>query len=519
MHNIFINKQLTKSNFEKILKQILLQYNKTNSLKILDNLKLLSFKFATIGGFSLSLNDFLVLRKNSIFIKSKNKLKNQKRKILYLQELETSTLDKVLEVWGETSDFLKTYIITFFKNFDPYNNLFLMSASGARGSLDQVYQMIGMRGLMTDQSGKVVSIPIKNSFKEGLTLFEYLLSAFGARKGVVDTALKTADSGYLTRRLVETAYNIVIRDFDCFTSTSFIINYEDQISLNKNLNNNWKGLNINLNHNSIIDENSFFNLKNNITYFSIRSPLTCRYLNSICQKCFGLNLSSQKIINIGDTIGILAAQSISEPSTQLTMRTFHTGGIFNNKIIEKVISKISGFTYITKNSIFIKNWKNTDIKEFKLNLKNIDIKETFISKNQDLTKILFPVNENINFTNKFQNYIGLYSLFFGSLNFKEKDLNYFLDLTNYIVINKIIKKNIETNYLSEFFKKILNKYIFNNYILNILKDKQFKFFLCTLKNLKIKKNIYIIDNNIYLINNIKIKFNNKNYYYYLFFIV
>ena len=261
MSNIFINKQITKSNFEKILKQILLQYNKTKSLRILDNLKLLSFKFATIGGFSLSLNDFLVLRKNKIFANSTNKLKKQKQKILSLEDLETSNLNKVLEVWGETSNFLKTYIITFFKNFDPYNNLFLMSSSGARGSLDQVYQMIGMRGLMTDQTGKVVPIPIKNSFKEGLTLFEYLLSSFGARKGVVDTALKTADSGYLTRRLVETAYNIIIRDFDCFTVNSFITDFEDKINLNKTINNNWKYININLKHNEFLLENSYLGSK------------------------------------------------------------------------------------------------------------------------------------------------------------------------------------------------------------------------------------------------------------------
>ena len=250
--------------------------------------------------------------------------------------------------------------------------------------------------------------------------------------------------------------------------------------------------------------------------------MTCKYLNSICQKCYGLNLSSQKIINIGDTIGILAAQSISEPSTQLTMRTFHTGGIFTNKEIEKIDSNFSGFIFIkNKNNFFIKNWKNTNQILLKTELSNIKIKNLFINKDQNLTNILLSKN-NINnnkINNKLQNYIGLYSLIVGSVNFKEYNSNNFLQLNQNIKIIKFIKKNKILNYFNKFFIKILyiylnNKYKYYYYFLNRLK---LDFFLHVSINLKLNKSICIINNRNYIIKKIKIKKNNKIISYFLFF--
>jgi DNA-directed RNA polymerase subunit beta' len=218
----------------------------------------------------------------------------------------------------------------------------MMAFSGARGNISQVRQLVAMRGLMADPQGQIIDLPIKSNFREGLTVTEYIISSYGARKGLVDTALRTADSGYLTRRLVDVAQDIIIREIDCGTQRSIII--KDMVANNQVLipiANRLVGrvlfetlyyphdggviahVNQDLDH-----ETNKIIVDAGIKSVSVRSPLTCDSARSVCQFCYGWNLAHGSLVDLGEAVGIIAAQSIGEPGTQLTMRTFHTGGVF-----------------------------------------------------------------------------------------------------------------------------------------------------------------------------------------------
>jgi len=225
-----------------------------------------------------------------------------------------------------------------------------MAFSGARGNLSQVRQLVGMRGLMSDPSGEILKLPIKKNFREGLTITDYLMSGYGARKGIVDTALKTANSGYLTRRLIDVAQDIIIREKDCKTSHSCLIfNVKKNNQVIKFIFDDLLGrvTSKNIYHpiTKIIiaqkDEQITLSLikifkQLKIDKFYVRSPLTCNLYRSVCQKCYGWDLANENLVDIGEAIGIIAGQSIGEPGTQLTMRTFHTGGIFTSELPNKL---------------------------------------------------------------------------------------------------------------------------------------------------------------------------------------
>ena len=231
-------------------------------------------------------------------------------------------------------------IYDYFKNYDPLNSVYIMAFSGARGNLSQVRQLVGMRGLMSDPSGQIMNLPIKKNFREGLTITDYLMSGYGARKGIVDTALKTANSGYLTRRLIDVAQDILIREKDCLTNHAFLFAISDKnFSQNNPIYNKILGRILNksvydpitrtliANTNTQITPNLIQKFQEKrITKFYIRSPLTCNLYRAVCQKCYGWDLANENLVDIGEAIGILAGQSIGEPGTQLTMRTFHIGG-------------------------------------------------------------------------------------------------------------------------------------------------------------------------------------------------
>ena len=248
---------------------------------------------------------------------------------------------KIIDIWNNANNVLKDDVLTYFRESDPLNPLYIMAFSGARGNISQVRQLVGMRGLMADPQGQIIDLPIQSNFREGLKVTEYIISSYGARKGLVDTALRTADSGYLTRRLVDVAQDIIVREEDCLTKEGLSLDelfntyktdasYEDRLIgrllLNEIAIEN-KG--IYWPANMEIDSNVVEKIiKFNINDIKVRSPLTCNSLRSICRKCYGWHLSYSKIIDLGEAVGILAAQSIGEPGTQLTMRTFHTGGVF-----------------------------------------------------------------------------------------------------------------------------------------------------------------------------------------------
>jgi DNA-directed RNA polymerase subunit beta' len=232
---------------------------------------------------------------------------------------------------------------------DPLNPVYMMAFSGARGNLSQVRQLVGMRGLMSDPSGQIIDLPIKTNFREGLTITDYIISSYGARKGIVDTALRTADAGYLTRRLVDVAQHVIIRELDYQTKNGIRLFYNPKYSkteqyigrvLSKNVINE-KSNEILLKRNDILTKTKLNSINFPVNLI-LRSPLICETSRSICQKCYGWDLAQGKLIELADAIGVIAAQSIGEPGTQLTMRTFHTGGVFTGESNNQIRSIYDG---------------------------------------------------------------------------------------------------------------------------------------------------------------------------------
>ena len=354
---IYQNTLVSKKQLRELLSWSFTKYGSVESCFLADELKYLGFKYATQAGISISLEDLRVpFIKNAMLDKSNNAILNAEKLFGLGKITNVERFQKIIDTWNITSEFLKEEVVSYFKKYDPLNSIYMMAFSGARGNLSQVRQLVGMRGLMSDPSGEIMNLPIKKNFREGLTITDYLMSGYGARKGIVDTALKTANSGYLTRRLIDVAQDILIREKDCLTSYSFLVNeFFTDLELSDVDSNQVLGSLLNrpiydLKTKTLIAEvdtqltPSLIKIlkQKNINNVYIRSPLTCRLYRSICQKCYGWNLARENLIDIGDAVGIIAGQSIGEPGTQLTMRTFHTGGIFTSATRQQLISPISG---------------------------------------------------------------------------------------------------------------------------------------------------------------------------------
>lgn len=253
--------------------------------------------------------------------------------------------EKVIDIWADTTNKVADALMD---SLDSLNNLYIMANSGARGSKKQIQQIGGMRGLMANATGKTVEIPIKANFREGLSVLEYFISTNGARKGLADTALRTADSGYLTRRLVDISHNVIVRDIDCGTNEgievrAFTEGREVIETLKERIIGRTSLLDIEhpetgeiicRQNEEITEEIGEMIEDAGITSVAIRSVLTCQSKAGICVKCYGRSLATREEVNIGESVGIMAAQSIGEPGTQLTMRTFHTGGVAGGDITQ-----------------------------------------------------------------------------------------------------------------------------------------------------------------------------------------
>lgn len=350
------NTLVSKKQLKQILAWSFTKYGSVQACFLADELKYLGFKYATQAGISISIEDLRVPDiKNSMLSKANNEITAAEKICLKGKITEIERFQKVIDTWNITSELLKDEVVSYFKKYDPLNSVYMMAFSGARGNLSQVRQLVGMRGLMSDPSGQIMNLPIKKNFREGLTITDYLMSGYGARKGIVDTALKTANSGYLTRRLIDVAQDIIIREKDCLTSYSFLFNLS---SLNLKNNSDYDQLIGRLLNKPVYDLNTQTLLadintqitptllrtfkQKNVTNIHIRSPLTCCLYRSICQKCYGWNLAKENMVDLGEAVGIIAGQSIGEPGTQLTMRTFHTGGIFTSAASQQLISPIDG---------------------------------------------------------------------------------------------------------------------------------------------------------------------------------
>ena len=404
------NDLIGKKQLRQLLAWSFTNYDSMQACSLADELKYLGFKYASQAGISISIEDLKVpFVKNLMLEKANQEIINAEKIYQKGKITEVERFQKIIDTWSLTSESLKDQIIYFFKNYDPLNSVYIMAFSGARGNLSQVRQLVGMRGLMSDPSGQIMNLPIKKNFREGLTITDYLMSGYGARKGIVDTALKTANSGYLTRRLIDVAQDILIREKDCGTTHSFLFALSDEnknLLYEKMLGHVLSKSVINpLTKELIAQQNTQItpNLvqqfkKNKITKLYIRSPLTCNLYRAICQKCYGWDLASENLVDIGEAIGILAGQSIGEPGTQLTMRTFHTGGIFTSEARQQIKSPLNGIIQFYKilKTVVLRTNRGEDVLVTKNSGSLILIPE---DKNHELIQIevlrntiLFPKN-------------------------------------------------------------------------------------------------------------------------------
>ncbi len=333
----FINEQMNKKSLANLLAQMYLEWGGAKTADLANNLKNLGYKYATKAGTTISIADLSVPPvKKQLLEEAEAEIAKSTNRYLKGEITEVERYTKVIDTWSETTAKLTENVVS---NFDRLNSVYMMAFSGARGNLSQVSQLVGMRGLMADAQGQIIDLPIKSNFKEGLSVTEYIISSYGARKGLVDTALKTADSGYLTRRLVDVAQDVIVRDVDC--GTERYINMKpimdgDKVIvplIDRLLGRTVAQDIVDENGNVLIEKNTTldrYDIKKiahlNLQELKMRSPLTCELEYGICQKCYGWAMTTQKTVDVGEAIGIIAAQSIGEPGTQLTMRTFHTGG-------------------------------------------------------------------------------------------------------------------------------------------------------------------------------------------------
>lgn len=349
----FINKVIDKVQLKRVIVWAFRNYGTARAANMADKLKDLGFYYATKGGISLSLEDLRIPPKK------RNLLKDTINSIEYTNICHrrgeitvVERFQKVIDTWNNASETLKKEVIQYFKKTDPLNTIYMMAFSGARGNISQVRQLVGMRGLMSDPQGQIIDLPISTNFREGLTITDYFISSYGARKGLVDTALRTADSGYLTRRLVDVAQDIIIREVDCKTSQGILL--EDMTDNQKTLIPLEQALLGRVLAEDILDPVSNIVIARTgqdinpllsaciieLGYKSVlvRSPITCNSVRSVCQFCYGWNLAHGRTVDVGEAVGIIAAQSIGEPGTQLTMRTFHTGGVFTGELAQTITS-------------------------------------------------------------------------------------------------------------------------------------------------------------------------------------
>ena len=334
-----INFVVNKKQLGKIVEKSINKHGLSRSAELLDYIKATGYKYSTLAGITVSIDDVKVPEeKKTILEKAQVEVDNVSKQYRRGLITEEERYNSVIKIWEKATDEVKDAMKA---NFSKLNPVFMMSDSGARGNLDQLKQIAGMRGLMASTTGKTVEIPIRSSFREGLDALEYFISAHGARKGLSDTALRTADSGYLTRRLVDVSQDIIVREHDCGTHDGIeleAIKDGNQVieSLQERLIGRYPLEDIKHPETGeiIVDTNTMINDKTadkiveaGIEKVRVRSVFGCRTKNGVCAKCYGMGLAARDEVSIGEAVGIIAAQSIGEPGTQLTMRTIHSGGV------------------------------------------------------------------------------------------------------------------------------------------------------------------------------------------------
>ena len=344
----FYNHIVDKGRLKKLIAWSYRNYGSARSSQMADNLKDLGFRYATKAGVSISIDDLTVPpSKRGLLDSAEQEIYTTQARYARGEITEVERFQKVIDTWNSISEELKDEVIRNFRETDPLNSVYMMAFSGARGNMSQVRQLVGMRGLMADPQGQIIDQPIKTNFREGLTVTEYVISSYGARKGLVDTALRTADSGYLTRRLVDVSQDVIVREIDCGTQRSLkVIAMKDgdrvKIALSDRLLGRVLAEDIIVDgqvlakRNQAIDGELAVEISQHVEEVMVRSPLTCEAARSVCQHCYGWSLAVGRPVDLGEAVGIIAAQSIGEPGTQLTMRTFHTGGVFTGEVAQQL---------------------------------------------------------------------------------------------------------------------------------------------------------------------------------------
>lgn len=375
---IYYNQVMDRGAMRQLIGRLITYLGSNCTAQILDQLKTLGFRHATQAGISLGVDDLITTPSKTWLIRdaeyqAHTSEEQYRRGSIHAVE----KLRHVVETWHTTSEYLKREMTSHFRITDPLNPVHIMSFSGARGNVSQVHQLVGMRGLMANPQGNIIDLPIQSNLREGLSLTEYIISCYGARKGVVDTAVRTADAGYLTRRLVEVVQHVVIRNPDCETiqgirlhsirdrKTNRDAGGNSLLSLQERLVGRVLARNVFLGSRCIAIRNQDLapDLVNSLLNFPkilsstrhlseqcdiiVRSPLTCKSMPRACQKCYGWDLSCGNLVEIGAAIGIVAGQSIGEPGTQLTLRTFHTGGVFTGGVAEHVRAPFNGIVHFS----------------------------------------------------------------------------------------------------------------------------------------------------------------------------
>ena len=432
INNKKLREPFKKKDLSRIILEVFRRYGVEEINVILDKIKDQGFKFSTISSITIALSDINVVKDKKSIVEVGNE-KVKKIEDLYDNGLITKQEKKIkiISVWNCIKDDIIKSLEKQLKE-DRFNPLYIMLDSGARGSLSNFVQLEGMRGLVSKPNGEIIDIPIKSSFRERMTVLEFFTATHGARKGGADTALKTANSGYLTRRLVDVSQDVIVREDDCNTDDGFVMRAiknenesKEMITLYSRIRGRFavhdikdpKSGEIIVPHNTLITNDLAKKIiESGIEEVKIRSLLTCKTKNGVCAHCYGQNLSTGKVINIGEAVGITAAQSIGEPGTQLTMRTFHTGGVAGNDITQglpriqelveartpknkAIISYVNGKVInISDNVIEIKCDNSDSIVKYNIPVKiNISVKkDELVTKGQKLTQGIIDPKELLN---------------------------------------------------------------------------------------------------------------------------
>ncbi len=341
-----------KSGLKKIIDKSIKKHGAAKTSVLLDAIKAQGYKYSTIGALTVAVCDAVIPpEKKSIIAAAEEEIDVVREEYMMGLRSDEERYEEILKIWNQATDDVTNALQ---KNLDRYNPIYMMADSGARGSMSQIRQLAGMRGLIANTSGKTIEIPIRANYREGLNILEYFISSRGARKGLADTALRTADSGYLTRRLVDVSQEVIVREEDCHTNEGleiFDIKVGDS-NVIEPLHERLIGRYLlddfcDSNGNVLVSKNTMMGereadiiVESGAKSVKIRSVLSCRAKHGACRKCYGANLANRMPVTVGEAVGIIAAQSIGEPGTQLTMRTFHTGGVAGGEDITQGLPRV-----------------------------------------------------------------------------------------------------------------------------------------------------------------------------------